>query len=352
MLALIFCFGLGAVVSTKDASADTDFKQIRGVRRTSKNTAGISAKKKAKRKVKKAEKRVDSVTEKLSVLRQELSAYKEVEAQTEQSGTVFADNGRSTGLFSEVARFDSYFKDIEDYGNVNENLLNSEYVNPLFDKNDSLYLASLVSDQVSPVTFLQSENTEAVDISSYLSYRIYKKEIQIKKVEKRLAKVKRKVRSLRKKANKIVTKDIVFNAENVTEASNISVSKMREILRGTKLEQYADVYVEIEKEYGINAIAMCALSAYESAWGESRRAVVDHNYTGFGVYSDSSEGINASSGEENLFMTARHLAKNYLKQGQTYYHGVGLDGLNYYYSTAGEWAYDIEYIGTQLMNAL
>ena len=352
MLTVLFCFGLGAA-SGKDVSASTDFKPIRGVRRTLKNVEGISAKKKAVKKVKRAEKKLSSVRTKLSGLKKELSAYEELQEQTEESGTLFADNGCGTELFDEVACFDPYFEEIKDYGNVNENLLNSESLSQSIEENDSLYMASLVSDQENPVTILQTADmTDTVDIGSYLSYRIYKEKNQIKKTSASLEKVKKKVRSLRKKSKGIVTKDIVFNAENVTEVSNISVKKMKKILKGTKLERYADVYVRIEKEYGINAIVMCALSAYESGWGESRRAVVDHNYTGFGVYSDSARGINASSGEANLLMTAKHLAKNYLKRGQVYYHGVGLDGLNRCYSTSGKWAYDIEHIGMRLMKAL
>ena len=352
MLAVLVCFGLGAAVSCKTASADTNFKQIRGIRRTSKNVEKIQEKKRLKKRVKKAGKKIDSLKAELSELTEELNAYEELQTRTELSGTVFADNGRGTDVFDDVAQFDSYFKTIENYGSVNENLLNSEYLNPSSEENDSLYFASLVSDQISTVAFLESRNTDAVDISSYLSYRIYKKKLHIEKVEKRLKRAKKKAGSLKKKAKKIVTKDIVFNAEDVTEVSNISVEKMRELLSGTKLEQFADVYVEIEKAYGINAIAMCALSAYESAWGESRRALVDHNYTGFGVYSNSSRGINASSGEQNLWMTAKFLANNYLKQGQNFYHGVGLDGLNRSYSTAPTWGYDIEHIASQLMSAL
>ncbi len=352
MFVILFCAGLGASVPERQASADTYFKQIRGVRRTSKNTEKINEKKKIKKQIKKVEEKAVSLEQKLAGLRNELAAYEELQTRTEYSGTVFADNGRSTDVFEDVAKFDSYFRKIKNYGNVNDSLLNSEYINPSADKNESLCFTALVPDRTNPVAFLQSGNTESVDIQSYLSYRIYKKNLHIEKVEKHLGKVEKKAGSLKKKAKKVAIKNIVFNAQDVTEVSNITVKKMRNLLQGTKLEQFADVYVEIEKEYGINAIAFCALSAYESAWGESRRALVDNNYTGFGVYSDSSRGINASSGEQNLWMTAKFLANNYLKKGQNYYHGVGLDGLNRSYSTAPTWAYDIEYIAIQLMDAI
>ncbi len=108
---------------------------------------------------------------------------------------------------------------------------------------------------------------------------------------------------------------IVFNSCDITEISHITASQMKKLLSGTELEQFADVYVEIEKRYGINAIAFCALSALESRWGTSERARYDNNYTGFGVYSDDAPGINADSGEENLKMTAAHLAEKYIHKG-------------------------------------
>lgn len=146
--------------------------------------------------------------------------------------------------------------------------------------------------------------------------------------------------------------NIVFNSCDITDISHITVSQMKELLSGTELKQFADVYVEIEKEYGINAIAFCALSALESGWGTSERARHDHNYTGFGVYSDDAPGINAGSGEENLKMTAEHLAKAYIHEGDMYYHGKGIDGINRSYAKSRTWAYDIEDIGIRLMNKL
>lgn len=356
MLAAMLIFGFGAFGTAKDtavASAEEiQYKPIRGVRKTSENTVGRLKKAEVKARIEEEKSEIEAVKEKIQMLRQQFLAYQQVKEATDVSGTVFADNGYGTGLFGEVAQFDNYFKKIENYGNVNENFLSSNYLDPDVDDTNGLYLASLVSDRVSAVTLLQSENTEAVDISAYLSYKMYRKQERIQRLRTRLDKKRNRIRKLREESETIVTNDIVFNSENVTEVSNISVEKMREILRGTKLEQFAGVYVEIEQRYGINAIAICALSAYESGWGESRRAREDHNYTGFGVYSNSSRGINAASGEANLLMTAEHLAKCYLEKGDIYYHGVGLDGLNRSYSTAGSWAYDIEYIGTQLMDAL
>lgn len=145
---------------------------------------------------------------------------------------------------------------------------------------------------------------------------------------------------------------VVFNPNDVTEVSNISVKQMRQILQDTDLQEFAPVYVRIEKELHINAIAICALSALESGWGTSKRAKEDHNYTGFGVYSDEAEGINAASGEENLLMTAKHIREKYLTKGAVYDNGPSLVGINTMYCVGDTWAYKIADIGYRLMAKL
>lgn len=145
---------------------------------------------------------------------------------------------------------------------------------------------------------------------------------------------------------------VVFNPNDVTELSNISVKQMRQILQDTDLQEFAPVYVKIERELHINAIAICALSALESGWGTSKRAKEDHNYTGFGVYSDEAEGINAASGEENLLMTAKHIRSEYLTKGARYDNGPSLIGINTMYCVGDTWAYKITDIGYRLMAKL
>lgn len=145
---------------------------------------------------------------------------------------------------------------------------------------------------------------------------------------------------------------VVFNPNDVTELSNISVKQMRQILQDTDLQEFAPVYVKIEREFHINAIVICALSALESGWGTSKRAKEDHNYTGFGVYSDEAEGINAASGEENLLMTAKHIREKYLTKGAVYDNGPSLVGINTMYCVGDTWAYKITDIGYRLMAKL
>ena len=150
---------------------------------------------------------------------------------------------------------------------------------------------------------------------------------------------------------------IVFNPDNVLEKSNVSVDDMYKILKGTGLYELAPVYVEAENTYGINALFLCALSAHEGSWGNSNRAVNDNNLTGFGVYSDSSVGINANSKRGNLLVTAQALSKNYLNpNGIYFYNGYGIANINHYYCVQPdghtpnlEWTTDITKIGQDLL---
>lgn len=175
----------------------------------------------------------------------------------------------------------------------------------------------------------------------------------ISKETKILQKEKSNLKRLQNKREKETRgKTVVFNPQNVTEVSDITVKQLKDVLEGTKLAPFAATYVEIEKTYGINAIAMCAISALESGWGTSRRAIRDNNYTGFGVYSKEAVGINADSGEENLFMTAKHLRENYLTEGAVYYNGLSLQGINIKYCTGDTWADKVTDIGYRLMNRL
>lgn len=145
---------------------------------------------------------------------------------------------------------------------------------------------------------------------------------------------------------------IIFDPQNISRKSNITEKDMKKALEGTALEQYASVFVKIERKYGVNAVAMASIAALESNWGTSRRAVKDHNYTGFGVYSDSAEGINAKSGEENLEMTAKHLADNYLRPDGMYYNGTSIFAVNERYCVGHTWGMKVTNIACGLMEKL
>ena len=152
--------------------------------------------------------------------------------------------------------------------------------------------------------------------------------------------------------------ELHFNANNVLEVSNASLADIQRILKGTALYELAPTYLEVENTYGVNALFIISLSAHESAWGTSKRAVEDNNLTGFGVYYDSSVGLNSSSKRANIIRTTSWLKNQYLSQKGAYYKGTSIVSINQSYaknadgSINTEWSQGITAIANGLYNKL
>lgn len=130
----------------------------------------------------------------------------------------------------------------------------------------------------------------------------------------------------------------IFNPNDVTIPSNLTIDEIHKMLEGTNLDQLSETFLECEKEYEINAVFLMSIAAHESYWGNSRRAREDHNYTGYGVFSDYAEGINADKGEDNIRHTAMKLRENYLNEDGKYYNGVRVCDVHKLYCATGGWS--------------
>jgi len=165
----------------------------------------------------------------------------------------------------------------------------------------------------------------------------------VKEQKKELKAIKKKKRKVEKYVN------IVFDSKNIFLPSNVDKKSLKYALAGTEMESLAGAFLKAEEEYGVNAIALAGIAAHESAWGSSRRARVDNNLTGFGVYSASSRGINGRTKEDNILATARCLATRYAEPGQRYFHGSGLLGVNRSYAASKTWASRVEDCSIRMM---
>lgn len=125
--------------------------------------------------------------------------------------------------------------------------------------------------------------------------------------------------------------ELVFNPNNLLDRSNASVDDIYKSLKGTALYELAPIYIEAENLYGVNALFLVGLTAQESGWGTSRRAVEDNNLTGFGVYNNSSKGLNSQTKRDNILRTAKWLKDKYLTPGQSLYSGYGIRDVNVRY---------------------
>lgn len=160
-------------------------------------------------------------------------------------------------------------------------------------------------------------------------------------------------------AEKIKRKgELHFNKDNVLEVSNASLEDIQRILKGTALYELAPTYLEVENTYGVNALFIIALSAHESSWGTSKRAVEDNNLTGFGVFYDSSVGLNSNTKRANIIRTTSWLKAQYLSPIGAYYKGTSIVSINQSYakkadgSVNTEWSQGISAIANELYNKL
>lgn len=141
---------------------------------------------------------------------------------------------------------------------------------------------------------------------------------------------------------------ITFDSSDVTKVSNMTVKELEYVLKGTNLEPLAQDFFDAEQEYEVNALFIISIAAIESGWGTSHRAIYDNNLTGFGVYSDSSKGINSDTKRGNILLTAKTLHNNYLTEGGSCYHGKSIYGVSRSYCTSETWTGKVSNVGNNL----
>ena len=97
------------------------------------------------------------------------------------------------------------------------------------------------------------------------------------------------------------------------------------------------IICQTEEITEINSFIISGIIANESSWGTSRRAINDGNYTGYGVYSDNSVGINHGSAYANIVNTFLDVRENYLTEGGIYHYGYSTYHINIKYSEDANW---------------
>lgn len=205
--------------------------------------------------------------------------------------------------------------------------------------------------QVSKYFIVSGENLSLNNIDNEI---VTDEEIKKLKIEYEKQQARKKEELIESKRIEGVT----YLRENVTVISGITEEEMKEVLLKTKgsktMMHLANAFVDAEKKYGVNAFFMAGIVALESGFATSRRALEDNNLTGYEVYSDSSEGRLFSSHEESVLHTARHLSKNYLKEGAMYYNGLSVDAIQLMYCPDEEedkkWEYKVDYLASNFLN--
>lgn len=140
-----------------------------------------------------------------------------------------------------------------------------------------------------------------------------------------------KIEEEKKIESKVKKLPVGYHANDLTEKSNLNVTEMENVLkdapRGT-LAKYAKYFVDAEEKYSVNAFALAAIAAQESAWGTSDRAINQNNLTGYAVYNSKSRGSSFSSAGESIMLTAKLLKENYLTPGAENFNGTSIQAAN------------------------
>lgn len=129
--------------------------------------------------------------------------------------------------------------------------------------------------------------------------------------------------------------NVSVDLDNVLEISNIKAEELIEVFNyypyASEMIELAHIIVEAERTYQINAFVISGIISWESDYNRSNRARFDNNVLGWGVYSPSSEGINASSKYENIMNACKFLKEEYLTPGGIYFNGYSTWSLNQRY---------------------
>lgn len=151
----------------------------------------------------------------------------------------------------------------------------------------------------------------------------------------------------------ITKSEIFFDENNVLTKSNVSLKDLALILRDTGLEGLEEYYLLSEESLGINALFLAALTAHESAWGESERCIEQNNLSGYAVYSPSSKGRSFKSKGESILETAKLLKENYLTNGASYFKGYSVKDINSSYCPSDyTWSKSIIEISKNFVNEI
>lgn len=130
-----------------------------------------------------------------------------------------------------------------------------------------------------------------------------------------------------------------FGAMSKNEAKSIDLRTKseytsEELAAGLKKELigYAEDFLAAEEKYGINAVFLAAVSAFESGWG--RYCFRENNIFGW-------SGKSFESKSECIDFVASKLSENYLSEDGKNYHGTDLNAVNKSYNGSDIWLVNV-----------
>ncbi len=129
-----------------------------------------------------------------------------------------------------------------------------------------------------------------------------------------------------------------FGNYDLTTPSNLLGSQIDAVLYGTGLHGLGEAYALAERESGVNALFLVALSALESAWGSSYFARTRNNLFGFQAFtSNPGAAARFASKEVCIAFVAGYLKEHYLTVGGRRHRGFTARAVNVSYASDPEW---------------
>lgn len=123
--------------------------------------------------------------------------------------------------------------------------------------------------------------------------------------------------------------------------SELTAEELRSGLK-KDLVDLAEDFIAAEEKYGINAVFLAALAAFESGWG--RHCFRENNLFGWG-------GKSFETKSECVDFVASKLAEHYLSEDGKYYHGMNLYGVNRSYNGSDIWVENVAAIMAKISDA-
>ena len=120
--------------------------------------------------------------------------------------------------------------------------------------------------------------------------------------------------------------------------SDLTADELRNGLK-KDLVDLAEDFVAAEERYGVNAVFLAALAAFESGWG--RHCFRENNIFGWGRKSFETKS-------ECIDFVASKIAQHYLSECGKYYHGMNLYGVNRSYNGSDVWLENVAAIMSKI----
>lgn len=117
------------------------------------------------------------------------------------------------------------------------------------------------------------------------------------------------------------------------------------LYRAKHLKNTGTALIQAEQEYRVNALALAAIIAHESAWGRSAIAIDKNNLAGLGAYDGSpyASAMAFCSKNESIMYLAALLSQDYLVEDGRHYRGPDLRGVGRNYASDPYWSRKVAY---------